>query len=318
MKILMFGRGVISTIYGWALEQAGHDVEFYVRPGRAAAYGDTIDLDIIDARHGIRGRQVRHAWPVRYRETLAADHDFDLIVLSVGHHRLPEAAEFLASRVGRATVLVFGNIWAEPLDAVAGLPTDRLAWGFPQAGGGFDEDGVLRGMLLRSVILGTLDGHVSERGHQVRQMFHQVGFRISEQPDVTAWLWIHFIADAGMHSQGLMAGSLSKLVGSTSGFREALLTTRELLPLLTARGIDLSEHRRSVLLYRLPVRLSSTAFAWVTAHLTSISRSLRAHTDPTAEEPRAVCRDTLAEARRLGVPAPRLEAVEPRFIETTT
>jgi len=115
-----------------------------------------------------------------------------------------------------------------------------------------------------------------------------------------------------------MAGSLSKLVGSTSGFREALLTTRELLPLLTARGIDLSKHRRSVLLYRLPVRLSSTAFAWVTAHLTSISRSLRAHTDPTAEEPRAVCRDTLAEARRLGVPAPRLEAVEPRFIETTT
>ena len=32
IKILMFGRGVIATVYGWALEQAGHDVEFYVRP----------------------------------------------------------------------------------------------------------------------------------------------------------------------------------------------------------------------------------------------------------------------------------------------
>jgi len=39
MKILMFGRGVISVIYGWALEKAGHTVEFYVRPGRAAQYG---------------------------------------------------------------------------------------------------------------------------------------------------------------------------------------------------------------------------------------------------------------------------------------
>lgn len=31
MKILMIGRGVISTQYGWALEQAGNDVTFYVR-----------------------------------------------------------------------------------------------------------------------------------------------------------------------------------------------------------------------------------------------------------------------------------------------
>ena len=32
MKILMFGRGVIAAAYGWALERAGHEVEFYVRP----------------------------------------------------------------------------------------------------------------------------------------------------------------------------------------------------------------------------------------------------------------------------------------------
>ena len=31
MKILMFGRGVISTQYGWAFEKAGHTVEFYRR-----------------------------------------------------------------------------------------------------------------------------------------------------------------------------------------------------------------------------------------------------------------------------------------------
>jgi len=31
MRILMFGRGGISTIYGRVLAAAGHDVEFYVR-----------------------------------------------------------------------------------------------------------------------------------------------------------------------------------------------------------------------------------------------------------------------------------------------
>src|ERR1051325_3491278 len=93
VKILMFGRGVIATVYGWALEQAGHVIEFYVRPGRASAYGEAVDLD--------------------------------LIVLSVPHHRLAEAAAFLAPRVGNATVLVFGNIWAEPLAAIGALPVDQ-------------------------------------------------------------------------------------------------------------------------------------------------------------------------------------------------
>jgi len=145
VKILMFGRGVIATVYGWALQQAGHDVEFYVRPGRAATYGDAVDLDLIDMRRRVWGQRVVERWPVRYREALEPDHDFDLIVLSVPHHRLAEATAFLSPRVGQTTVLVFGNIWTEPLTAIGALPVDRIAWGFPLAGGGFGADGVLRG-----------------------------------------------------------------------------------------------------------------------------------------------------------------------------
>ena len=37
--------------------------------------------------------------------------------LSVPHYRFAEAVAFLAPRVRRATVLVFGNIWSEPLAA---------------------------------------------------------------------------------------------------------------------------------------------------------------------------------------------------------
>ena len=50
MRVLMFGRGVIATLYGHVLEAAGHEVHFYVRPGRAAEYGDDVGMDIIDAR----------------------------------------------------------------------------------------------------------------------------------------------------------------------------------------------------------------------------------------------------------------------------
>ncbi|MET9633079.1 2-dehydropantoate 2-reductase N-terminal domain-containing protein [Lentzea sp. NPDC006480] len=302
MKILMFGRGVIATIYGWALERAGHDVEFYVRPGRAAAYGDAVDLDLL-------GRRGAKKWPVRYRETLEPDHDFDLIVLSVGHHRLTEAAAFLSPRLGSATVLVFGNIWTEPQAAIGALPLDQVAWGFPQAGGGFGADGVLRGALMSSVIFGTLGRPPTGRERAVRQVFRDAGLRVREQPDFRGWLWVHFVSDAALHSQGLRLGSLSELAGATDDLREALLAGRELLPLLQARGVDLRRHRRGLLLFRAPTWLMAPALAWLTTHVPLARRSLLAHDDPGAEEPRAICRDTLAEARRLGVAAPRLEAV---------
>ncbi|GAA4211050.1 ketopantoate reductase family protein [Microbispora amethystogenes] len=318
MKILMFGRGVIATVYGWALQQAGHDVEFYVRPGRAATYGDAVDLDLIDTRRRVWGRRIVERWPVRYREALEPDHDFDLIVLSVPHHRLAEATAFLSPRVGQATVLVFGNIWTEPTAAIGALPVDQIAWGFPQAGGGFGADGVLRGMLLPSVVFGTLGRPPTGRERAVRQAFREAGLRLRERPDFRGWLWVHFASDAGLLSQGLRAGSLSKLVGATGDLREGLLAVRELLPLLEARGVDLRRHRGGVLLFRAPTWLTAPALAWLTAHVALARVSLAAHSDPEAEEPREVCRDTLAEARRLGISVPRLEAAEPLFAREGT
>ncbi|ADJ48171.1 ketopantoate reductase ApbA/PanE [Amycolatopsis mediterranei S699] len=313
MKILMFGRGVIGTVYGWALERAGHEIEFYVRPGRAATYGDTVDLDLLDTRRRMRGERVVEQWPVRYREALEPDHDFDLIVLSVSHHRLAEAAAFLAPRVSGATVLVFGNIWAEPTAAIGALPLDRIAWGFPQAGGGFGADGVLRGVLLPSVVFGTLGRPPTDRERAVRRVFREAGLRLKERPDFRGWLRVHFVSDAGLHSQGLRRGSLSELAGSTGDLREALLAGRELLPLLEARGVDLRRHRGGVLLFRAPAWLTAPVFAWLTAHVALARMTLQAHSDPEAQEPREVCRDTLAEARRLGISVPRLEAAEPYF-----
>ncbi len=314
MKILMFGRGVISTAYGWALERAGHQVEFYVRPGRAAAYGEAIDLDLLDARRRPWGKRIAEKWPVRYRETLEPDHDFDLIVLSVQHYSFAEAAAYLGPRVGGATVLVFNNLWVDPLTATADLPTDQLAWGFPGAGGGFGDDGVLRAALLPMVFFGTLDQPANERERAVRQVFREAGFRIQENSDFRGWLAIHFVQNAGLHTQTLRRGTLAK--PSTGDMREMILATRELLPLVEARGVDLRRHRTELLPLNALAWLTPPALSWLFNHFPPMRTVAEAHANP--EEPRAVCRDTLAEARRLGVPAPRLEAAEPYFTGART
>jgi len=305
MRILMFGRGVISTIYGRVLHAAGHDVEFYVRPGRAAEYGDEVQLDWIDGRRKPFGRRVRESFRTPLRESIDPGDGFDLIVLSVGHHRLAEAAAFLAPRLGMATVLVFGNLWEEPLTAVAPLPADRLVFGFPQAGGGFIEDGLLWGAMLPSVVIGKTAAS-PRREQEVLTIFRQAGLAVRQEEDMRGWLWLHFIADAGMFDQGMRSGSLANMIGDRRAFREAFLTTRELLPILEARGVDLRRHRGAMLPYRLP-RLIAAASGGATALIPMAQRSLAAHTDPHATEARAVLEDTLREARRLSIPTPRLE-----------
>lgn len=306
MRILMFGRGVIATIYGRVLDAAGHDVEFYVRPGRAAEYGDEVQLDWIDGRRKPFGRRVRESVPTTLRESLDPGHGFDLIVLSVGHHRLAEAAAFLAPRLGTATVLVLGNLWEEPLAAVTPLPADRVVFGFPLAGGGFAHDGVLWGAMLPSVILGKTDTAPTRREQEVLEAFRQAGLAVRQEGDMRGWLWLHFIADAGMFDQAIRSGSLANMVGDRRAFRDAFLTTRELLPVLEARGVDLNRHRSATLPYRRP-GLIAAASGWATMLIPLARRSLAAHTDPHAAEARAVLDDTLREARRLVIPTPRLE-----------
>lgn len=307
MRILMFGRGVISTIYGRVLHAAGHDVEFYVRPGRRTEYGDDVQLDWIDGRRALLGRRVRESFRTSLRDSLDPDDGFDLIVLSVGHHRLADAAAFLAPRLGTATVLVFGNLWEEPLTAVAPLPAERVVFGFPQAGGGFGEDGVLSAALLPSVIIGTSDPVPTRREQDVLAAFTQAGLAVRQEKDMRGWLWLHFIADAGMFAQATRSGSLAAMIGHPRALTDAFLTGRELLPVLEARGVDLRRHRGAMLPSRFP-RLVGTASAVATALVPLARRSLAAHTDPHAAEARAVLADTLREARRLGIPAPRLDA----------
>lgn len=309
MKILMFGRGVISTVYGWALEQAGHQVDFYVRPGRAAQYGSTLKLDLLDSRQKLTGVRVDTPWKISLREDLPADHDYDLILVSVQHYRFDEAVKFLAPRCGKATVLIFNNFFTEPEAAVAALPRDQLVWGFPAAGGGFQKDGSLKAALFPMVQFGTFGTDPTARDLTTRELFKSAGFSVKAQRDFRGWLWIHFVTNAGLQAQALKAGSMGAM--TDDDLRAAVKNVRELLPLVAARGIDLRKHRGSTGLFMLPPFVGACSFRLASKLLEPLRYVLEGHSNP--EELRITCSDALAEAKQLQFPAPRLEALAPHF-----
>ena len=151
MKILIIGRGVISTQYGWALEQAGNDVTFYVRPGRINQYGDIVNLKILDGRENKKGNSVNKAWKIKMIEELSSNHDFELIMISVNHNQLSNIINWLEPLVNNSTVLMFNNIIDEPLNSIGSIPKEQVVWGFPGAGGSFINQNTLDGGFMKKL-----------------------------------------------------------------------------------------------------------------------------------------------------------------------
>lgn len=306
MKILLFGRGVIGALYGSALEKAGHTVEFYVRAGRAAHYGTALSKRVYDTRTKARGLLVEENSLLTLREDIPTNHNYDLIIVSVQHQQFGEAVKALTGKVANATILIFNNFWTEPQLAVLPLPAEQLAWGFPGAGGAFDEDNTLHGALLKPVQFGTFGTDPTARELAVRQVFRAAGFTITEHRDFRAWLWMHFAVNAGLHLQSLRANSVRAVFDSPAQARESVRNVQELLPLLKARGIDIDTDASDLALYKLPPWVGALALTMAARFFPPL-QALIAH-NAVREEFRSFCRDVLLEAHKLGVSLPRFEA----------
>lgn len=307
MKILMFGRGVINTQYAYALEQAGHTVDFYVRKGRKAEFGSSVTLNIFDARKNIRGVKVQENWDITMIEDFTADHDYDLIFLSVQHYQIKTAVDFLVDRIGKATLLLFNNMWEEPNAAVAKLPENQLVWGFPAAGGGFDKAGVLNGAFFGTAKIGTFGNALTMRDKEVIALFQSAGIKATEQKDFRSWLFSHFVMNAAMHLETLKyyGENISIEDTQTSQYwRNVLLNGKELLPLLTARNVDL-KLSSDLKLLSLPPWLVRTLMNTANKFLPSLKMVLTGHSNPV--ELQAYCHDVYSKAQEMNIPLPRYE-----------
>jgi 2-dehydropantoate 2-reductase len=314
MKILMFGRGVISTHYAWAFEKAGHTVEFYVRKGRIAEYGETVSLNIYDAREKIKGVLVNENWKVKLREDLDAHHDYDLIFVSVQHYHFKNAVDFIIDKIGNATVLVFNNFWDEPEELVSKLPLNQLVWGFPGAGGGFDKNGVLNGCLWGAVSISTFGNDYTQRDMEVMSLFKSSGFKITEIKDFRSFAFSHFVVNAAMHLENMKYNGMAPLTDlqTTKFWRNVISNGKELLPLLKARNVDLKAGTDLKLL-NLPPFIISILLKFVIRFLPSIKQLLTGHSNHN--ELKSYCRDVVLKAEELKINLPRFEKRRNLFMD---
>lgn len=315
MKILMFGRGVINAQYGWAFEKAGHEVEFYVRPGRAAQYGPSIDVDLLDGRKHRKGVQVKEKWPILLREEIGQQHNYDLIVVSLHHFQLEEAITLIKPVVGNATVLMFSNVWDDLDRTAASLPKNQVVWGFPGAGGGFGDSRSLNAGFMKTVYLETpITAASADRHESVAQLFRKAGFSLSLASNMRDWYWLHFIMNTGLAAMALKMGSYRDMFQSSAALGHAISIMGEMMPLIKAKGGSVGFGTK--LLFLLPSGLTGFALKNIlkdSLPLTIMERNIN-YSNASQDKATALFPlDALKEAGRLGVALPLLEKLKHHF-----
>jgi len=238
MKVLVIGTGVIGSIYGYVLARVGHHVSHYVRPGQSARQAKAIELHLLDGRTA-EPMEVEALYPARLVEAFSPNDAYELILVSLKHYDVASILPQLAAGAGRADILFFNNWW-DDLGAVDAVLAGRYLWGFPVAGGGW-IDGRLDGALLDSVHLGEIDGALTPRLARIKALFESAALKVELEPDILAWLWVHFATEAGLISSAIAAGSVDTMLDDLPRLEAAILAGREGLEICRARGVDATQ-----------------------------------------------------------------------------
>lgn len=191
MRILIFGAGVIGSLYGALLADAGYDVSIYAR-GR---WLESLTQDgLLYKRKG----KIRKA-PVNILSRLEAKDCYDLILLTVRENQLHAALEELRQNVSPTIVTMVNSLETyDSWEAICG--EGRIIPAFPGAGGGFDGN-VLDAALTPRLIQPTTIGKTGGREKDLARVLHRAKIPCQIVPDMHAWQLCHLamvvpIADA--------------------------------------------------------------------------------------------------------------------------
>jgi 2-dehydropantoate 2-reductase len=253
MDILVYGAGVVGSVYAARLKAAGHNVSLLARGQRAVS----LRTDGIQLEDALTGR--RTTTRVSIVEQLTPADTYDVIIVTVRLHQLSSILPILAANRQVPTWLFLlsnpaGMRQFEQLDPLRVVP------GFP-AVGGVREGDVVRYITSRQLpmMLGEADGRVTPRLRQLAALFKQAGFIVKLSPDMIVWLRTHAIMDIVIIAAVLMAGRKSALLArSRRNVVMLVQAMREGLLALRALGTPLTPFYLTLLFLWLPRFLTVT------------------------------------------------------------
>jgi 2-dehydropantoate 2-reductase len=188
MKILLYGAGVMGSLYGAKLQESGQDVSILARGQRLA---DLREHGIV-LEDGSTGE--RTTTRVNVVERLEPDDAYDLVVVVMPKNYIPDVLPVLAANRQTPNILFVCNNAAGPDEMIAALGRERVLLGFVGAGG--EREGHIVRYIVepareQPTTFGELDGDTTPRLKQIAAAFKGAGFPVALSSNMDAWLKTH-------------------------------------------------------------------------------------------------------------------------------
>ena len=196
MKILIYGAGVIGSLYAALFAEAGYDTCIYARGKR---------LEFLK-KNGLLYKKKQN---IKRAETtilgeLSDDDIYDFVLLTVRENQLYEALTELKNNKSNTIVTMVNSLDSyKKWEDIVG--TGRILPAFPGAGGSINDDGILDASLIPRIIQPTtfaeIAGNKSERTKQFSKILKHAHIPYQEVKDMHMWQLCHLamvvpIADA--------------------------------------------------------------------------------------------------------------------------
>ncbi len=214
MRILIVGAGAIGGYFGGRLLEAGRDVTFLVRPGRAEEL-DRSGL-IVRSPHG----NIVYPSPPHVM-TPMLDQTFDLILLSCKAYDLDSAMDSFAAAVGVDTLILPLLNGLGHLDRLGErFNTENLLGGQCLISADRDASGAILHLNdIHQLSFGELSGAMTPRILKVAEALADAGFdaNLSQQIVQEMWeKWCFIATGAGI--TGAMRASIGDIIASDGEF----------------------------------------------------------------------------------------------------
>jgi ketopantoate reductase len=240
MKTLIIGTGVIGTLYGWALTEAGADVTHFVRPGKSGQFTEGVTMDVLDERKG-HPTNNNAQYKIHCVEEIRPEDGYELVIVPVNANQLEEALKTVTPYAGKAIFLTLTSNWEGTKILDTYLPRERYLMGYAD-GGGTIRNGVYWTNLGAEIHLGEVNGERSEKLQRVNALFEQADMKPDIPNNIVHWLWVHNATVIGFAAGFAKHKELQKYLKDSELLKTSLKATRELLALCKQRGVNLRDY----------------------------------------------------------------------------
>jgi 2-dehydropantoate 2-reductase len=303
MNILVYGAGVLGSLYAARLFKAGHNVTILARGERLEAIREQ-GIVLEDLESGVRSTV-----PVPVVGQLAPDDSYRYVLVLVRKSQVASVLPALAANPHTPNILFMTNNAAGPDEMIAALGRERVMLGFPGAGGTRDGQVVRCHVVSRRsqpTTLGELDGRRSTRVEQIARALEMSGFPVAISPDMDAWLKTHVaLVSPGANALYLASGDNYRLARTRDGLVLYARAVKEGFRVLEALNIPIIPKRYEVL-----DRLPEPLLVMLLRRILATERAevlMAAHANAARDEMQQLGDEFRALARRTSVPTPAID-----------